>query len=92
MTGGFAEAIEAGSAAAAAAAGGDGRSRRSTMNRFADQQNKWGFVPGEDDTMQMDLDMPGRWHQPLSICCACSFVPAVAARLRTGQGSGCYAQ
>jgi hypothetical protein len=67
MTGGFTEAIEAGIAAAAAAAGGDGRSRRSTMNRFADQQNKWGFVPGEDDTMQMDLDMPGRWYL---ICCA----------------------
>lgn len=63
LTGGFTEALEAGiAAAAAAAAGGDGgRSRRSTMNRFADQQNKWGFVPGEDDTMQMDLDMPGAW-------------------------------
>jgi hypothetical protein len=61
VTGGFTEVLEAGIAAAAAGGDGGGRSRRSTLNRFADQQNKWGFVPGEDDTMQMDLDMPGEW-------------------------------
>lgn len=33
--------------------------RRSTLNRFADQQNKWGFVPGEEDTMMLDMNMPG---------------------------------
>lgn len=43
-------------------AGGGRRSRRSTLNRYADQQNKWGFVPGEEDTMMIDMNLPGGRH------------------------------
>lgn len=58
-----------------APAGGSRKSRRSTLNRFADQQNKWGFVPGEEDTMLLEMNMPGRlqvYEASLPIGVGCS--------------------
>lgn len=44
----------------AAGAGGFGRgSRRSSIGRFAEQQNRWGFVPGEEDTLNINMNVPG---------------------------------
>eukprot|EP00878_Enallax_costatus_P045244 GHUV01054300.1.p1 GENE.GHUV01054300.1~~GHUV01054300.1.p1 ORF type:complete len:421 (+),score=126.22 GHUV01054300.1:532-1794(+) len=56
--------------------------RRSTLNRFADQQNKWGFVPGEEDTMMLDMNMPGkcayRQHRRLwAVIMACASLSEV---------------
>jgi hypothetical protein len=39
-----------------------GRGRRGTRPshvRVAEQQNKWGFVPGEEDTLKLDMKQPG---------------------------------
>eukprot|EP00775_Hariotina_reticulata_P001252 gene1252-1592_t len=41
---------------------GPGRSRRGTRPshvRAAEQQSKWGFVPGEEDTLNLDMKQPG---------------------------------
>jgi hypothetical protein len=29
------------------------------VNRFAEQQSRWGFVPGEEDTLNINMNMPG---------------------------------
>jgi hypothetical protein len=56
---GFTEGLEAAVAAAAAADGSNGRGRRSSVNRFNDQQNRWGLVPGQDDTLDINMGLPG---------------------------------
>jgi hypothetical protein len=57
---GLTEGLEAAAAAAAAAAAGGGsRTRRSSLNRFDEQQNRWGLVPGQDDTLDINMNVPG---------------------------------
>jgi hypothetical protein len=29
------------------------------MGRFAEQQSRWGFVPGDEDTLNINMDVPG---------------------------------
>lgn len=61
LTEGFTEKLLAGAMDGgmdAAAAGGRG-GRRSSINRFAEQQNRWGFVPGEEDTLNINMNVPG---------------------------------
>lgn len=75
LTEGFTERLLAGDIGGVAVAGGNGGaagagsggrgSRRSSINRFAEQQNRWGFVPGEEDTLNINMNVPGeqRWEQ-----------------------------
>jgi len=39
--------------------GGGQRVGRPSHVRMVEQQSKWGFVPGEEDTMMLDMKMPG---------------------------------
>lgn len=56
LTEGFTEKLLSGAIGGGAGMGG----RRSSINRFAEQQSRWGFVPGEEDTLNINMNMPGR--------------------------------
>ena len=65
LTEGFTDKLlaEAGLGGAAAGGGGNGRgTRRSSINRFAEQQSRWGFVPGDEDTLNINMNVPGGWR------------------------------
>jgi hypothetical protein len=59
LTEGFTEKLLSGAVGGGAGMGGGGGSRRSSINRFAEQQSRWGFVPGEEDTLNINMNMPG---------------------------------
>jgi hypothetical protein len=59
LTEGFTDKLLAGMGLGPAGGGGGGRGRRSSVNRFAEQQSRWGFVPGEEDTLNINMNMPG---------------------------------
>jgi len=59
LTEGFTEKLLEGLGDAGGGGGGGRDSRRSSMNRFAEQHSRWGFVPGEEDTLNINMNLPG---------------------------------